>query len=103
MHCGRSRYVKLINEDGAFITTKVVVKHLYYMLVTPRFKWLYLFEEIVKRMRWHKEGKCDNVEWPLGSDGSSFLWCCIARSSTRLPCNRWSERSNCRLLRKRLT
>jgi hypothetical protein len=102
-HYGRSRYVKVVNEDGAFVTTKVVVKHLCYMLVTPRFKWLYLFEETVKRMKWHKEGKRDNAERPLGSDGSSFLWCYIARSSTRFPCSRWPERSNRRLLRKRLT
>jgi hypothetical protein len=26
MHYGRSRYVKVVNEDGAFITTKVAVK-----------------------------------------------------------------------------
>jgi hypothetical protein len=26
MHCGRSRYVKVINEDGASVTIKVVVK-----------------------------------------------------------------------------
>jgi hypothetical protein len=26
MHCGRSRYVKVVNEDGASITTKVAVK-----------------------------------------------------------------------------
>jgi hypothetical protein len=26
MHCDRSRYVKLINEDGTSVTTKVVVK-----------------------------------------------------------------------------
>jgi hypothetical protein len=26
MHCGRPRYVKVVNEDGAFVTTKVVVK-----------------------------------------------------------------------------
>jgi hypothetical protein len=26
MHCGRSRYVKMINKDGASVTTKVVVK-----------------------------------------------------------------------------
>jgi hypothetical protein len=28
MHCGRFRYVKVINEDGTIITTKVVVKQL---------------------------------------------------------------------------
>jgi hypothetical protein len=26
VHCGRSRYVKVVNEDGASVTTKVVVK-----------------------------------------------------------------------------
>jgi hypothetical protein len=26
MHCSRSRYVKVVNEDGASITTKVLVK-----------------------------------------------------------------------------
>jgi hypothetical protein len=26
MHCGRPRYVKVVNEDGASVTTKVVVK-----------------------------------------------------------------------------
>jgi hypothetical protein len=26
MHCGRSRYMKVVNEDGASVTTKVVVK-----------------------------------------------------------------------------
>jgi hypothetical protein len=26
MHCGRSRYVKVVNEDGAFVSTKVAVK-----------------------------------------------------------------------------
>jgi hypothetical protein len=26
MHCGRFRYVKVINEDGASVTTKVAIK-----------------------------------------------------------------------------
>jgi hypothetical protein len=26
MHCGRSRYVKVINKDGASVTTKVAIK-----------------------------------------------------------------------------
>jgi hypothetical protein len=45
MYCGRSRYVKVVNEDGGSGTIKVVVKQLHYMFVTPRLKWLYLFEE----------------------------------------------------------
>jgi hypothetical protein len=28
MHSGRSRYVKVVNEDGASVTTKVVVKQM---------------------------------------------------------------------------
>jgi hypothetical protein len=38
MHCGRSRYVKAINKDGTSITTKVVVKQLRYIPITPRMK-----------------------------------------------------------------
>jgi hypothetical protein len=51
MHCGRSRYMKVVNKDGASITTKVAVKQLSYMPVTPSLKWLYLSEETVKQMR----------------------------------------------------
>jgi hypothetical protein len=51
MHCGRSRYVKAVNKDGASITTKVVVKQLHYMPITPRLKRLYLSEETMKQMR----------------------------------------------------
>jgi hypothetical protein len=57
MHCGRSKYVKVINEDGAHVTTKVLVKQLRYMPITPRLKWLSLSEETTKQMRRHKEGK----------------------------------------------
>jgi hypothetical protein len=44
MHYGRSRYVKVVNEDGASITTKVVVKQFCYMPITLRLKQLYLSE-----------------------------------------------------------
>jgi hypothetical protein len=57
MHCGRSRSMKVVNEDGASVTTKVAVKQLCYMPITLRLEWLYLSEETVKHMRWHKEGK----------------------------------------------
>jgi hypothetical protein len=46
--------VKVVNKDGAFVTTKVAVKQLHYMPITPRLKRLYLSEETVKQMRWHK-------------------------------------------------
>jgi hypothetical protein len=60
MHCGRSRYVKVINEDGTSVTTKVTVQQLCYICVTPRLKQLYLSIEIAKQIRWHKEGKRDS-------------------------------------------
>jgi hypothetical protein len=80
MHCGRSRYVQVVNEDGASITIKVVVKQLRYMPVTPRLKWLYLSEEIAKQMRWHKDGKRDSedpdiMSHPAGSEGWESLDC----------------------------
>jgi hypothetical protein len=62
MHCSRSKYAKVVNEDGDSVTTKVAVKQLRYMPITPRLKRLYLSEETVKQMRWHKEGKCDSEE-----------------------------------------
>jgi hypothetical protein len=62
MHCGRSRYMKVINKDGASVTTKVVVKQLHYMPITPRLKWLYLSKETAKQMKWHKEGKRDSED-----------------------------------------
>jgi hypothetical protein len=60
MHCGQSRYVKVVNKDGASITIKVAVKQLCYMPVTPWLKQSYLSEETGKQMRWHKEGKRDS-------------------------------------------
>jgi hypothetical protein len=54
--------VKVVNEDGASVTTKVVVKQLRYIPITLRLKRLYLSEEIVKQMRWHKEGKWDSED-----------------------------------------
>jgi hypothetical protein len=62
MHYGRSRYVKVVNEDGVSVTIEVVVKQLYYIPITPRLKRLYLSKETSKQMRWHKEGKHDSKD-----------------------------------------
>jgi hypothetical protein len=40
--------MKVINEDGAFVTTKVVVKQLRYIPITPRLKWLFLCKEGIR-------------------------------------------------------
>jgi hypothetical protein len=44
MHFGRSRYVKVRNEDGVSVTTKVATKQLRYIPITPRLKWLFMSE-----------------------------------------------------------
>jgi hypothetical protein len=75
MHCGRSRYVKVINEDGVSVTIKVTVKQLRYIPITPRLKRLFLSEEIAKQMRWHKEGKHDSEDSDIMShpaDGEAW-------------------------------
>jgi hypothetical protein len=67
MHCDRYRYAKMINEDGAPITTKVVVKQLYYIPITLRLKLLFLCEETTQQMMWHKEGICDSEDTDIMS------------------------------------
>jgi hypothetical protein len=62
MHCGRSRYVKVRNEDGVSVITKVVTKQLCYIPIMSRLKWLFLSEETTKQMRWHKEGKRESED-----------------------------------------
>jgi hypothetical protein len=52
--------VKVINDDGASVITKVVVKQLRYISITPKLKWLFLCEETVQQIRWHKEGIRDS-------------------------------------------
>jgi hypothetical protein len=57
MWCGRSRYVKVVNEDGVSVTIKVVTKQVRYIPVMPMLKWLFLSKETTKQMRWHKGRK----------------------------------------------
>jgi hypothetical protein len=57
MYCTRSRYVKVRNDDGVSVTTKVATKQLCYIPIMPRLKWFFLSEEIVKQIRWHNKGK----------------------------------------------
>jgi hypothetical protein len=54
--------VKVINEDGASITTKLALKQLRYIPITPRLKQLFLCEETTQLMRWHKEGIRDSED-----------------------------------------
>jgi hypothetical protein len=62
IHGGTSRYVKVINEDGVSVTTKVAVKQLHYIPITPRLKRLFLCKETAQLMRWHNEGIRDSED-----------------------------------------
>jgi hypothetical protein len=62
MHCGRSKYIKVRNEDVVSVTTKVVTKQLCYIPITSRLKRLFLSEETAKQMRWHHEGKRESED-----------------------------------------
>jgi hypothetical protein len=67
MHCGRCRYMKVINEDGASVTTKVAIKQLCYIPIMPRLKQLFLCKEMTQQMRWHKEGIRDSEDTDIMS------------------------------------
>jgi hypothetical protein len=56
IHCGKSRYAVVLDEDGNEVTTNVPIKQLQYMPITPWLKRLFLNQEAAKQMRWHKEG-----------------------------------------------
>jgi hypothetical protein len=75
MHYDRSRCVKVINEDGVSVTTKVAIKQLHYIPITSRLKRLFLSKETAKQMRWHKEGKRDSEDSDIMShpaDGEAW-------------------------------
>jgi hypothetical protein len=54
--------VKVINEDGASVAIKLAVKQLHYIPIMPRLKQLFLYEETMQLMRWHKEGIRDRED-----------------------------------------
>jgi hypothetical protein len=54
--------VKVRNEDGVSVTTKVATKQLRYIPITPRLKQLFLSEETAKQMRWHHEGEHESED-----------------------------------------
>jgi hypothetical protein len=56
IHCGKSRYAVVLDEDGNEVTTNVPIKQVRYMPITPRLKRFFLNQETTKQMRWHKEG-----------------------------------------------
>jgi hypothetical protein len=60
LKCGKSRFIKVVNEDGEKVTMKVSHKQLCYMHLTDQMKWLFLSKKIARHMRWHNEGVREN-------------------------------------------
>jgi hypothetical protein len=52
----------VLHEYGASVTTKVAIKQLRYVPITQRLKWLFLSEETLKQVRWHKERKRESED-----------------------------------------
>jgi hypothetical protein len=93
MYCSRSRYVKVINKDGACITTKVVVKQLCYIPITPRLKRLFVCEEMAQQMRWHKEGIRDSEDLDIMSHPmDAKAWHTLDRFDPEFACDPRSVR-----------
>jgi hypothetical protein len=93
MHCSRSRYVKMVNEDGASVTTKVAMKQLHYMHITPRLKRLYGSKETAKQIRWHKKEKRDSEDPDIMSHlADTEAWEALYRFDPEFA---WDPRSVC--------
>jgi hypothetical protein len=61
----------VVDKEGTKVTTKVPVKQLRYMHITPRLKRLFLNHETTKQMRWNKEGDCQDQ---FRYHGASIIW-----------------------------
>mgnify|MGYP005816503213 CR=1 FL=1 len=55
--CKSSRYVEVDNSMGEKSLTKIPINVLRYMPIIPRLQCLFMVEETVRQMTWHKLGK----------------------------------------------
>ena len=51
MHCKNSRYAVVVDEEETEVTTKVLIKQLRCMPITPRLKQLFLNQDTTKKTR----------------------------------------------------
>jgi hypothetical protein len=69
----KSRFVKVINDDGQEVMTRIAYKQLRYMSFTPRLKWLFISKKTVMHMIWYKEGEHENNNMIMHlSDGEAW-------------------------------
>jgi hypothetical protein len=62
-----------VTQDGEKVTTEVTQKQLHNFPITPRLKRLFISKRTVRRMRWHKEGICEN-DGVMGHHSNGEAW-----------------------------
>jgi hypothetical protein len=60
--CGKTRYIKIINDDSETVTMVVARYQLCYMPITRRLKQMFLLKRTVMHIRWHKDDEWENKE-----------------------------------------
>jgi hypothetical protein len=73
LECGQSRFIEVVTQDSEKVMTKVAHKQLHYFPITPRLKWMFISKRIVRHMRWHKQGICENDE-VMGHPSDGEAW-----------------------------
>ena len=72
--CKSSRYLEVDSDDGQKRQLTIPVKILRYLPFLPRIQRLYMTEESVKQMTWHKNGKRYNPDKMVHpSDGEAWI------------------------------
>jgi hypothetical protein len=54
--CGSSRYIEVDSGNGNKKQLTMPMKVLRHLPFLPWLQWLYMFEDYVKQMTWHKHG-----------------------------------------------
>ena len=65
--CKSSRYMEVDSGDGQKRQLQIPVKILRYLQFIPRIQWLYMTEESVKQMTWHKNSRRYNPDTSIQS------------------------------------
>ena len=72
--CKSSRYLEVDSDDGQKRQLTIPVKILWYLPFLPRIQRLYMTEESMKQMTWHKNGKRYNPDKMVHpSDGEAWI------------------------------
>lgn len=62
LRCGKTRYIKDINDEGKIMTIEVAHKQHCYVPISSKLKRLFLSNRMDMHMQWHKEGEGEDKE-----------------------------------------